>query len=147
MNLDNILSQSYRDVFNAIEVLALNRLTNSPDLAPGTDTKKFKVGAFSYMLDGVVYNKASADDIAAPGFSTEAAEFRKVLLCIDSAGTITTVGGEIAASQALAEAPEPTADTLPIGILELPASFTSGSTSITSGMCKDITHSISVIEA
>ncbi len=147
MNHDNILTQALRDSFDALEFLAFNHLMASPALAPGGTATNFAVGAFSYMLGGVAYNKAAADNIAAPGSSTSSGEYRKILITIDAAGTVATVAGDVAASQAAAVIPDTPADKLAIGVLELPPSFTSGATDVTSGMCKSVTHAVNVIES
>lgn len=142
VDLTNINSQNLRDMVNAFYNHCLNHLMGDPVVAPGSDDTKFAVSAFHYMLAGVAEAKAAADDIAAPGASTSSGEFRKILLSINAAGTITATAGAVAASQALAELPSTPTGELPIGYLELPASFTSGSTSLTTGMCKQWTHEI-----
>lgn len=144
MDLSGIDDERLRDALRALETRALNHLTVNPVVAPGSDDTDFQVSAFSYMLAGVVHNKAAADDIAPPGVSTSSGEFRKVLLSINAAGAITATGGDVAASQAAAALPDTPSGQLPIGYLELPASFTSGAASLTAGMCKQWTHSIDV---
>jgi hypothetical protein len=142
MNLQNIPHQVMQDLFTAIQSVTLNRLTIDPVLAPGGTATNFQVSAFSFMLGGVTYNKAAANNIAPPGFDTAADEFRKVLVCIDSAGTVSTVGGTIADSQEEALIPDTPANKLAIGVLELPAEFESGTDNVTAGMCKRVTHAI-----
>lgn len=144
MNLTNIFDASLRACLTALEYATLNRLIGGPVLAVGTTATKFKVSAFTYSLGGQVLAKAAADSIAFPGASTGAGQFRKVLICIDAAGAVSTVAGDIAASQVAALLPEATAGTLPIGYLELPAAFTSGTTSVTAPMCKAFTQSVDV---
>lgn len=145
MDLSHVYHQGIQNVFAAIEHQALNHLTINPVLAPGGTATNFQISAFSFMLGGVVYNKEAANNIAAPGASTGAGEFRKVLIHINAAGTVAAAAGEIAASQELAKLPATPADTLPIGVIELPASFTSGTTNVTAGMCKPWTHAITVV--
>ena len=144
MDLSNIYDESLRDALRGLEARALNHLTINPVLAVATTTTKFKLSAFSYRLAGVTYNKAAADNIAFPGASTTSGQFRKVLICVDAAQAITTVAGAVAATAAAAVLPSPTAGTLPIGYLELPESFTSGTTDVTSGMCKALTELVDV---
>lgn len=142
MNLDGIYHQETRNVLLNIQERLFNHLTISPGLAPGGTATNFQLGAFSYLLGGVAYNKAAANNIAAPGVSTGAGEFRKVLICIDSAGTVSTVAGNIAASQAAAAQPDVPANKIGVGVIELPESFASGTTNVTVGMCKPFTHTI-----
>lgn len=142
IDLSNIQDQRVRDALTAMYNHGLNCLLGSPELAPGSDDTDFQVSAFHYKIGGVAYYKAAADDIAPPGASTSAGEFRKVLLSINTAGAITATAGTIAASQALAELPDTPSGQLPIAYIELPASFTSGSTSLTAGMCKPYTEDI-----
>lgn len=147
MDYSFIYDQPMRNILDAIEKAVSNHVTIDPVLAPGGTATNFKVSAFSYKLSGMVYNKAAADNIAAPGTSTAAGEFLKVLVCIDSAGTVSVVAGEKAATQALAELPDTPANKLAIGYLEIPESFTSGTTNVTAGMCKRYDNSIAVVNA
>lgn len=139
-------SFSEQYLMNAVQALAdhsLNQLTIDPVVAPGGTDTNFKVSAFSYKIGGVTYNKAAADNIAAPGASTTASQFRKVLLSINTSGTITATAGAVSTvSQADAALPDVPSGELAIGYLELPNSFTSGTTSVTAGMCKRYTESI-----
>lgn len=131
------------DAVTALYNHSLNHLTIDPVIAPGGTDTNFKVSAFSYKIGGVTYNKAAADNIAPPGASTTDSQFRKVLLSIDTAGDITATAGAVSTvSQADAALPDTPSGELPIGYLELPNSFTSGTTSVTAGMCKRYTESI-----
>lgn len=130
------------DAFTAVYNHSLNCLLGSPELAPGGTDTNYKVSAFHYKLGGIAYYKAAADNIAAPGVSTTAGQYKKCLLSIDTAGTITVTGGTAAASQALAELPACPDGELPIATFELAPSFTSGTTSLTAGMCVAYTETI-----
>lgn len=147
MDYSLIYDQGLRNILDAIEKAVSNHVTIDPVLAPGGTPANIKVSAFSYKLNGLVYNKAGADNIMAPGTSTGADEFLKILVCIDSSGTVSVVAGEKAATQAAAELPDTPANKLAIGYLEIPESFTSGTTSVTSGMCKRYDNSIAVVNA
>lgn len=147
MDLSAIPHEAVRDCFRALEYRTLNHLTSNPVLAVGTDTNEFKVSAFTYKLNGVTYNKAAQDDVAEPLTTTEADEFVKELIVIDSAGTVSLVAGEVAESQAEAELPETPEDKLPIGYIEVPASFTPGTSNVTTGMLKDISETVDVTYA
>ena len=142
IDLTNIQDQRVRDALTAVYNHGQNVLLGDPVIAPGTTDTNFQVSAFPYKIGGVVYSKAAADDIAAPGASTSAGEFRKILLSIDTAGTITATAGTVAASQAAAELPSTPSGELEIATLELPASFTSATTSLTAGMCVSYTDEI-----
>lgn len=147
MDLSAIPHEATRDCFRALEFRALNHLTQNPVLAVGTDTNEFKVSAFSYKLGGVTYNKAAQDDISEPLTTTGAGEFVKELICIDSAGTISLVAGDAAATQAAATLPDVPANKLAIGYIEVPESFTPGTSNVTSGMLKNITETVDVTYA
>lgn len=144
MNLNGIPDESLRRALAALEHRALNHLTGNPNLAPGGTNTNFQVSAFTFILAGIARSKGATNNIAPPGASTDAAQYRKVLVCIDDAGTISTVAGDIAATQAAAELPATPANKLAIGVLELPASFTSGTTPVTTDMCKPIVGSVDV---
>ena len=135
MNLNGIPDESLRRALTALEHRSLNHLTGNPNLAPGGTNTNFQVSAFTYVLAGVARSKAAANNIAPPGASTDAGQCRKVLICIDDAGAVTTVAGDIAATQADAPLPSTPAGKLAIGVLELPESFVSGTTAVTAGMC------------
>lgn len=142
MDLANINLESIRAVLRGLEYHALNGLNSSPVLSPGGTATNFGMSAFSYRVDGVHANKAANTNIAAPGASTSAGEFRKILISGNAAGTITATAGAIAASQALAALPTLPADNVPLAYLELPASFTSGTTDVTAGMCVNWTETV-----
>lgn len=142
MNVPGIHHQSYIDLFNALEDRHYNCLLGNPGIAPGSDTDKIKItNAFHYRLNGIEYYKAAADDVIAPE-STEAGEFRKDVVCIDAAGTVTLVSGDVAESQEDAELPEIPSTKLALAYLEIPESFVKETTDVTTGMIKRLTSTI-----
>lgn len=88
-------------------------------------------GTVTYELNGLVYVKAATDNFWTPSASanTTAGQFRKLLLCIDTAGAAVVVYGDTAASQAAALLPnwDPW-DACPVGYVEIPNSYTTGGT-------------------
>jgi hypothetical protein len=145
METANIDAQALRDTLDAIEWRHKNCLLGDPVLTFGTDADKCKVSAFHYRLNGVEYYKAAADDIASSSpATTTSVQFRKDIVAIDSAGTITLIQGDPATSQALAELPDVVSTKLAIGYIEVQNSFTNESTDLVAGNFKRFTSSIDV---
>lgn len=145
METANIDAQALRDTLAAIEFRHQNQLLGDPVLTFGTDADKCKVSAFHYRLNGVEYYKAAADDIASSSpATTTSVQFRKDIVAIDSAGTITLIQGTAATSQELAELPDVVSTKLAIGYIEVQNSFTNESTDLVAGNFKRLTSSIDV---
>lgn len=145
METANIDAQALRDTLDAIEWRHKNCLLGDPVLTFGTDADKCKVSAFHYRLNGVEYYKAAADDIASSSpATTTSVQFRKDIVAIDSAGTITLIQGTAATSQALAELPDIPTTKLGLGYIEVQNSFTNESTDLVAGNFKRFTSSIDV---
>lgn len=141
----NINEQALRDTFAAIEFRHQNQLLGDPVLTFGTDADKCKVSAFHYRLQGVEYYKAAADDIASSSpATTTSVQFRKDIVAIDSAGTITLIQGTAATSQLLAELPDIPTTKLGLGYIEVQNSFTNESTDLVAGNFKRFTSTIDV---
>jgi hypothetical protein len=145
METANIDHQALRDTLAAIEFRHQNQLLGDPVLTFGTDADKCKVSAFHYRLQGKEYYKAAADDIASSSpATTTSVQFRKDIVAIDSAGTITLIQGTAATSQALAELPDIPVTKLGIGYIEVQNSFTNESTDLVAGNFVKLTSSIDV---
>lgn len=138
------IATAMRDV---ADDLAANKVTTDSSrtrhlslgiLDQGSTSTKFKTTKdFIFQIDGVVYAKAATDDIDQPATTTIADEFAKDLISVDDAGSVTVTGGVIAATQGAAVKPAVPAGEVEIGYIEIPASFTPGSTDVTSGMLFD----------
>ena len=145
METANILQQAMRDTLAAIDFRHQNQLLGDPVLTFGTDADKCKVSAFHYRLQGKEYYKAAADDIASSSpATTTSVQFRKDIVAIDSAGTITLIQGTAATSQLLAELPDIPVTKLGIGYIEVQNSFTNESTDLVAGNFVKLTSSIDV---
>ena len=108
-----------------------NMVFGDSDLVVATTTTKIKTtNAFYYMISGQRYTKAGADNIditTGAGFTnTGASQFCKLRVEIDSSGTVTAKQGGIASAQALAPFPPRSASKATVGWIEIPASFTFG---------------------
>lgn len=100
-------------------------------------TVTFAVSDLEAVLGQAIVNKAAQTGIAVlAGTDTAAGQFRKVLIQMDAAGTITQKSGAIAGTQADAIKPAPDTDKISLGWLELPASFVPGTTNLTLAMLK-----------
>lgn len=146
MDYSKIYDAALRSVLDALEHSLRNRLLADPVLDAGGTATNFKTtNNINYMINGKVYYKAATNNIAAPGVSTGSGEYRKVLITIDTSGTIATVAGTVSTvSQAAAVLPDVPANKVALGYLELDPSFTSGSSNVTSGMCKKFEHTVDV---
>jgi hypothetical protein len=123
---------SHGDLYSFLQALA-NRVFATAGLAAGTTNTRVKtVNAVDYMIRGKVYSKAGTDpvdDFDAGFTNTVASQFCKVRLEIDTAGVVTGKQGPIRSAQALAEIPKRSANKATLGWIEIPASFTFGTTS------------------
>ncbi len=144
METANIDAQALRDTLDAIQDRHYNQLLGNPGIAPGSDVDKIKItNAFHYRLNGIEYYKAATDDVIAPA-TQGAGVFKKVVVGIDAAGTVTLTAGTTAATQLLAAIPTVASTILPIAYLEIPENFTSETTDVTTDMIKRFTSTIDV---
>ena len=117
---------------------ALSRAT----LAEGTSAATIKItnsGGYDFAINGIVYTKATTDNIAMTALSAQAANTTcAYLVQTNSAGTFSMKKGtELgAADYALAgstvEVPKPDADRCPVGVIKVVtvSGFTSGTTDL-----------------
>jgi hypothetical protein len=105
-------------------------------LAEGTGAATFQIAtAITYAIDGVRYTKGVTDNIAFTAAAIQATDTNCIyLICIDSAGTLSTVKGTAVATASQASIPAPTAGTCPIGFVHIAtsaaATFTAGTTDL-----------------
>lgn len=109
---------------------------STPGLAEGTNANTFQIGtAFTYAINGTRYTKAITDNLAFTAAAVQATDTNCIyLICIDTAGTLSTVKGTAVAAASQAAIPAPTAGTCPIGFVHIAtassATFTAGSTDL-----------------
>ncbi len=146
MDYSAVNDQGLKDILDAIEWRHQNQLLGDPGIAPGTDADKIQITRnFHYRLQGKEYYKALADDIASTSpATTTSVQFRKDIVAIDSAGTVTLIQGTAATSQALAELPTVPSTKLALAYIEVQNSFTNESTDLTTDQIKRFTSSIDV---
>lgn len=116
------------DVFNVLQAL-VNRVLGNPLLAKATTGTRFKnTNAVYYSIAGILYTLAATDGHGAVTGLTDtgATQYRKVRIEIDSDGTVSWKEGAAAAAQALAPVPRRSASKATLGWIEIPASFTYG---------------------
>lgn len=142
------------------EVYALNQLqagqANSQlvsfgcQLVPGTTNTSLGITVGEFVIGQTVVPFAGiATGIAVPaGAQTSSIQFCKVLVEVDgnnagaqtSANVFLTAGPLVTGSQSAAPLPALTPTRIAIGWLEIPSSFTPGSTALTAGMCKQVAY-------
>jgi hypothetical protein len=144
MDLTLVPHEPTRRILEAIENAMLNCLLYSPVLVQGTDTHEFRCSAFSYRIGGNVYLKGAEDDIAQPLTTTTSVQHVKELISINAAGTVALTAGNVAATAEEALLPATPAGSLAIGWLEIPVSFTPGTTALTNAMIKTMPLEITV---
>jgi hypothetical protein len=114
-----------------------NQLGNAPGLAMGTTTTAIKTtNSLNFGINGVRYTKAAQDNVVLTGqglANTAAGQFCKIRVEVNSAGTLGFVQGGVASSQANAQAPTRSPGKATVGIIEVPASFTFGTTAFNVG--------------
>jgi hypothetical protein len=104
------------------------------------------VAAITAMVNGVYVTKTAATGQAVTACgNTTGSQYRKCTLCMNQAATLRFAPGAVAASQAAALKPSCSDSETEIAYLELPTSFTAGSTSITSNMLKQAATRASAI--
>ena len=136
-----------RDVFKTRaarigEVFTLLHLktgqANSQLVAFGGDltftTTTLNISQLCAVLGQLIIDKAASTVATTTAISTAAAQFRKAVIEMDSAGVITIRAGDIAISQALAVRPTDDPTKIILGHIEVPASFTGGTTALTQPM-------------
>ncbi len=103
----------------------------------GTSNRQVLVAAGEVVMAGVIKTFAAVTATSLPaGATTDASTYRKVLLEQSAAGALSFVVGAGAAAQADAPLPPLSSDKIAIGYVELPASFTVDTTSLTDAMIK-----------
>lgn len=115
----------------AQEAQAFSLLSNPAvvqNTGAGGNTQMEISNAFDYSIAGVVYSKAATEDIAvSASANTGAAEYKAVTLSIDSAGTVTQTVSDASTSTPVTP-PDVPADECAFATIQIPNSFTSGTT-------------------
>lgn len=114
----------------------VNRVFGNPNLAVGTTTTRIQVtNQVDFAIANQVYRKAAEDNISVTGLTnTTATQFRKARVEINTAGTVSFKEGPAATAQVNAIMPRRTASRATLGWLQVPNSFTYGTTAFTAGM-------------
>jgi len=117
------------DLYNLLQALANACLDNAALAMASTTTKIKTTNAVTFRIAGKLYSKAASDNITVSGLTnTPAATFRKVRVEINAAGTVSFKEGAVGAAQVLAPLPRRSASKATLGWIEIPASFTYGTT-------------------
>lgn len=111
-------------------------------LAVGGTATKLAVGAGEFVLAQAIVPFAAVASATVPaGATTGAGQFCKVLVESNAAGALTLTAGALAGSQATAPLPLGDPTKISLGWIEIPASFTPDTTSLTGGMLKQMPYS------
>ena len=106
-------------------------LLGYPNLRAGTTAARLTTDAFAFRIGNQVYTTAAQANVQVTGLTnTTAIQFRKVRVEINTAGTISFREGGPATAQAVAEIPRKTENRVTLGWIEIPASFTYDTTSL-----------------
>ena len=97
-------------------------------------TETFDVSDGEFVLAQAIVQASASAANALTGAGTSASEYRKVLIERNASGTVSIKVGTAAASQDDAELPAGDTDKISIGHIEVPASFTVGTSLITEAM-------------
>ncbi len=110
--------------YNKLKKMLMNQCLALAGLAMsgGTKDQPKSVNTISFMIDGVLYSKAAADPLGAwtgghTGLGNSEEAF--YLICLDSAGALTTVEGAIVAAAAGCVLPAVPADKAAIGAIKV----------------------------
>lgn len=116
------------DLYNLLQALVTG-IHGFPNLRVGTTTTRIQTSAFTFRIDGQVYTKAAEDNVQVTGLTnTSTTQTRKVRVEINTAGTLSFKEGGPAAAQVNAPLPRRTASRATVGWIEIPVSFTYGTT-------------------
>jgi hypothetical protein len=119
------LTNGLRDVLDNI---VLSNPTIIQNTGGGGNTQMEISAATDYKIAGVFKQKAATQDIATTaGMNTGASQYRSVLVELDAAGAVSFVISAIAAAAPVA-LPAKTVGKCAIASIQIPASFTSGTT-------------------
>jgi hypothetical protein len=128
------LGMNQTDLVNLLQSL-VNRMMTRAQVRMASTTSQIQVSAFQYWIGDTYYNKGAQDNInvSAMFTATGAGQFKKLRAEIDTGGTVTVKEGAIAGAQVNAGVPRRTANRCTIGWIEIPASFTPGTTAFNVG--------------
>lgn len=136
-SLLNTQASALNTALTAINVANLNQCFSTPGLAEGTNANTIQIGtAFTYSIGGTRYTKGVTDNVALTAAAQQATDTSCIyLICIDSAGTVSSVKGTEVAAASAATCPAPVSSSVcPIGWLHVAtasaATFTAGSTDL-----------------
>lgn len=130
------LATALNTALTAVNLANKTQCFSTAGLAEGTAAGTFQIAtAITYSIDGVRYAKAITDDIAFTAAAVQATDTNCIyLVCINAAGTVSTVKGTAVAAASAASFPAPTAGTCPIGAIHVAtasaATFTAGTTDL-----------------
>ena len=151
------MTASLEDIYSAAHRALLGtRALSRAGLAEGTNANTFQIAApngagVDFCIDGIVYHKADADNIAfaaASGHTPQVhadGQTRVYLIQINAAGTVTYKQGSSAG-----ECPLPDASNCALGAIKVVsagAAFTPGSTDLGAGTVTDTYFNFSVMPA
>jgi len=123
------IGYSQADLVSLLQALT-NRMMTRAQVRVASQTDKLQVSTFQHWIGDTYYNKAAADNInvSAMFTATGASQFKKLRVEIDSAGAVTVKEGATAGAHENAPVPKRTANRCTIGWIQIPASFTPGTT-------------------
>lgn len=119
---------SWKDLYNLLQALVYGVL-GFPNLRVGATVTQIQVSTFDYQIGDRVYQRAAVESAVTGLTNTTATQFRKLRVEIGAAGTLLFTEGPAATAQALALIPRRGASRATVGWIEIPASFTYGTTS------------------
>ena len=135
--LDRLGMQAgYVELGKMLRALWRSRLSGGAPAPNATPNTTFDVAAGNYAINGEQITTSAANDVALTGISTTGSQYRKVTICVNSAGTHRVHAGSVAATQAAALKRACWDSEAEAGYLELPTSFTGATTAVTGAMCK-----------
>jgi hypothetical protein len=132
---DNLVNNAKGHIINGIYNITYTgkiepECLDSARLLEGTNANTLKVGAFDFMIEGIIYGKDATDNIAMTAQPVQAiSTYCLYLVCVDSAGTVYVKKGEEKGTD-IAVLPGLTYGHCPIGYFKI---VTDGVTTFTSG--------------
>jgi len=94
----------------------------------GGDTAKMDISVgVDFIIDGVAYTKAVENNIAVGAATTAAGEYRAITVAVNASGTTSQTVSAVAAAAPVTPPAVP-ANECPLATIQIPASFTPGTT-------------------
>jgi len=143
LRAEHIAAGQISDILIDLSDKAFNQILTDPtwqqNTGGGGNTRLENAAAINAVVDGVyianVY-AATQDIVVDAGSTTGAGEYRAITLSVTAGGTLNQTVSAISASAPVTP-PRPPSGECPVGVIQIPASYTPGTTPVQTAWCTD----------